>query len=438
MDAKLIAEEIFRACVRSVMPSALIARSLSLTGNKLILGDNVFDLDEIKNIYVIGAGKATALMAAEVEKILGDRITEGHISVKYGHGCDLKRIRITEAGHPVPDQNGYMATSGIAAIAEKAVAGDLVICLISGGGSALLPDVPEGSSDEDVNRTNEILVNSGADISEINIIRKHTSSIKGGQLARIAYPARLVTMVLSDVIGNPLDIIASGPTVPDTSYFSQALEILDKYDLISKVPQSILTFLEEGRRGLRPETPKPSDPVFRNSSTFLIGTNRIALEAGKVRALSYDFYSEIISDRLNGDVEEVAGYLVRTALDFKNDTSKNKPVCLLFGGESTVKMTGKGLGGRNQHLALLVSEMIRGLDGITFLSCGTDGSDGPTTAAGAIVDSFTIKNAEMKNIFPKEYIREFDSFHFFESAGGHIITGPTMTNVMDIMVVIIE
>jgi glycerate-2-kinase len=438
MDAKLVAEQIFRASVESVVPSALIPRFLLLAGHKLIIGDNVFNLDETKNIYVIGAGKATALMAAEVEKILGDRITEGHISVKYGHGCDLKRIRITEAGHPVPDQSGYMATSGISAIAEKAADGDLVICLISGGGSALLPDVPDGSSADDVNRANEILVNSGADISEINIIRKHISSVKGGQLARIAYPARLITMVLSDVIGDPLDIIASGPTVPDTSYFSQTFEILHKYDLISKVPQSILTCLEEGRRGLRPETPKPSDPVFRNSSTFLIGTNRIALEAGKKKALSYDLCTEIVSDRLQGNVEEVARHIVQTALDFKKDNRQKKPVCLLFGGESTVKMTGKGLGGRNQHLVLLVSEMIREQEGITFLSCGTDGSDGPTVAAGAIIDSFTTKNAEMKNIFPKEYLREFDSFHFFERAGGHIITGPTMTNVMDIMVVIVE
>lgn len=436
MDAKLIAEDIFRSCADSVMPSVLIPSQVSLIGNRLIINDMVVNLNETGNIYLIGAGKATALMAAEVEKILGDRITEGHITVKYGHSCPLKRITVTEAGHPVPDFNGYKATEEVLKIATKAEGGDIVLCLISGGGSALMPDVPEGSSSEDVSIMNEMLVNSGAGIDEINIVRKHISLVKGGQLARAAYPARIITLVLSDVVGDPLDVIASGPTVPDSSYFSQALDIIKKYDLVSRAPQSIITYLEEGRRGLRPETPKSSDPVFRNASTILIGTNRIALEAGRRKALSFDLNAIIVDDKLQGDTSLVAEYIIKTALRFKNDPSCEKPLCLLFGGEPTVKMTGKGLGGRNQHLALQVSELIREQNGITFLSAGTDGSDGPTLAAGAVVDTFTSKHAETINLNAKIFLKEFDSFHFFEKAGGHIITGPTMTNVMDIMIVI--
>lgn len=438
MNSKTKAEDIFRAGVESVLPSVLIPSNLILTGNKLIIGDNVVCLDEVKNIYVVGAGKASALMASEVESILGDRITSGHVSVKYGHSCKLKRISITEAGHPLPDVNGYYATEEIRAIAENADSEDLIICLISGGGSALLPDVPDGSSPEEVSRMNDLLVNSGADIGEINIVRKHISSIKGGQLARTAYPARLITLILSDVIGDSPDVIASGPTVPDTSYFNQAFDILAKYDLISQVPPSILTYLEEGRRGLRPETPKPSDPVFRNSSTLIIGTNRIALEACRRKASTNYLNSIIIDDKLHGDTSDIAQFIVKTALKFKDDQNFKKPACLLFGGEPTVKMTGKGLGGRNQHLALKVAELIRDFNGITFLSAGTDGSDGPTIAAGAVVDCFTSRNASTNNIYPEVFLSEFDSYHFFEKAGGHIITGATMTNVMDIMVVIIE
>jgi hydroxypyruvate reductase/glycerate 2-kinase len=285
---------------------------------------------------------------------------------------------------------------------------------------------------------NELLVNCGAGISEINAVRKHTSYVKGGQLARTVFPATLLNLVLSDVPGDPLDVIASGPTVPDPSTFNQALEVLRKYDLVQKIPENILQHLHKGINGLIPETPKSGDIVFSKTINLLIGTNKVALEAAVRKAFDYNINALIIDTKLQGDVSSVADYVVETAVRFRKDENEVKPVCLLFGGETTVKMTGKGKGGRNQHLALLVSLLLRDLPEMTFLSGGTDGNDGPTDAAGAIVDSDTYLQAISEKIIPEKYIEAFNSYNFFRKAGGHVITGPTMTNVMDVMVMIVR
>ena len=353
--------------------------------NSLLISDFSFNLDPVKNIYVIGAGKASALMAAEVERILGERITAGHIVVKYGHSCALKKIKVTEAGHPVPDSNGFRATRSILEIAAMADSTDLVICLLSGGGSALLADFPEGSTPEEMMIVNKLLVNCGASIKEINAVRKHLSVVKGGQLAREVYPATMVTLILSDVTGDPLDVIASGPTVPDPTTFKQAREIIAKYDLSASMPEGIISFLSEGAEGVRPETPKPDDPVFDKTFNFLIGNNKIALEAAGKKSIELGINAEIINDRLEGDISIVSEYIVGTALKYQSDINVPKPVCLLFGGEPTVQVTGSGKGGRNQHLALVCSALLRSHKGITMLSAGTDGNDGPTSAAGAVV-----------------------------------------------------
>lgn len=438
MNCRTIAEQIFLAGVESVLPERLITKEMALRDNCLVIGHLNFSLELIDNIYVIGAGKASAMMAVEVEKILGSRITEGHIVVKYGHSSKLKYIRVTEAGHPVPDSNGFKATMAIMEIAGMAKGNDLVVCVLSGGGSALLPDFPEGSSPEEMIKLNDLLINSGACIKEINAVRKHLSIVKGGQLARAVCPAILVSLILSDVPGDPLDVIASGPTAPDPTTYKQALDVLDKYDLTASVPVGILKYLKEGAAGKRPETPKPGDLIFEKSYNLLIGSNRLALEAAKQKASEFNINAVIIDDQLQGDTSSVAEYIVETSLKFKVDKNEMKPVCLLFGGETTVKMTGRGLGGRNQHLALLSAIMLENHQGITILSAGTDGTDGPTSAAGAVVDSDTVTGALSKNIDPAKYIRDFDSYHFFKKAGGQIITGPTMTNVMDIIVVIVE
>jgi glycerate 2-kinase len=377
-------------------------------------------------------------MAEEIEKILGNRITQGHIVVKYGYSCKLKYIKVTEAGHPVPDSNGFMATRAVMELAGKAGQDDLVICLISGGGSSLLTDFPEGSSPEEMVRINDLLVNSGASITEINAVRKHLSAVKGGQLARAVYPAELVSLILSDVPGDPIDVIASGPTTPDPTTFRQALTVLESFNLTGSVPAGILKYLSDGIAGIRPETPKPSDDIFKRTRNILVGNNSMALEAACKKALEYNINAVIIDDELQGDTSSVAGYIIDTSLSFQSDENEVKPVCLIFGGETTVKMTGKGLGGRNQHLALECSLLLQDHPGITVLAAGTDGNDGPTDAAGAVVDNATFPSAVAKKTDPLKYLNEFDSYHFFRKAGGHIITGPTMTNVMDIIVVIVE
>jgi glycerate 2-kinase len=438
MNYRTIAEQIFLAGVESVLPDRLITRAMSLDENILKIGSLSYNLETIENIYVIGAGKASGLMGLEVEKILGARITEGHIVVKYGYSCQLKYIDITEAGHPIPDSNGFKATTKILNLAGAANCNDLVICLISGGGSSLLSDIPEGCSAEDMIKVNDLLINCGASISEINAVRKHLSIVKGGQLARFVYPATLVNLILSDVPGDHLDVIASGPTVPDPTTYLQALTVLATFGLSRTIPRGVLTSLKEGVAGKRPETPKAGDLVFNNTYNILVGSNRVALEAARLKALDYNINAVIIEDQLQGDISSVAEYIVETSLKFKSDSDEVKPVCLLFGGESTVKMTGNGTGGRNQHLALLCALLLQNYPGITILTAGTDGTDGPTNVAGAVVDSDTIAGALSKNIDPQKHLTDFDSFHFFKKAGNQIITGPTKTNVMDIIVVIVE
>jgi len=437
-DYRSAAGAIFLAGVERVLPDRLISSSIKTENGVLKIQDLSFPNGSFKNIFVIGAGKASALMAAEVEKVLGDKITAGHVVVKYGHACPTRRVKITEAGHPVPDENGFLATKEIIDICRKAGEGDLILCLLSGGGSALLWDVPEGIDPEALIRLNELLVKSGADIREINAVRKHLSRVKGGQLASIAHPATLVSLLLSDVVGDPPDVIASGPTVPDPSTFNDALSVLLKYNLTDVVEAEITEHLLKGISGLVPETPKAGSKILEAVYTRLIGTNVVALRAASQKAETLGFESHIVDDRLTGDVLHVAGIVAGKALEFKRDRNKKKPVCLLFGGEPTIKVEKGGSGGRNQHLALLVSVMIRDVEGITILSAGTDGTDGPTRAAGAVVDGNTYSRAVGNGNDPEDYLRNFDSFSFFEKEGGHIITGPTMTNVMDIIVVLVD
>lgn len=437
MDMNSIAEQIFLAGVAGVLPDQLIRSQVKLNGNILSVAGNNYDLSSIKNIYVIGAGKASALMAKEIEFLLGARITKGHIVVKYGHGCDLKFITIIEAGHPLPDANGVAAAGQILEIARSADERDLVICLISGGASSLLADFPEGSDLNELQQVNELLVKSGAGIKEINTVRKHLSGIKGGQLARAIYPAKAVSLILSDVVGDPLDVIASGPTSYDNSTYADALAVIKAYELENKFPKTMMRHLQDGIAGWHPETPKAGDKVFENIKNLVIGSNNIALNAAADKAQALGFTTHIITDALEEDYTEVADFILTTIERFSND-HKEKPLCLLFGGEPTVKVTGNGLGGRNQHLALYCALKLQGAKGISLLCAGTDGNDGPTDAAGAIVDGTTAEKASSAGIDPQAYLNKADAYHFFEQMGGHILTGSTKTNVMDMMVVLIE
>jgi len=429
--------EIFLAGVESVKPDNLIKRYVSISKSILKIEKINFNLSELKNIYIVGAGKASAVMAQSLETILGPKITEGHIITKYHHSVPLKYIEITEAGHPIPDNNGIKGTEQILSIVNKSGKDDLVICLISGGGSALMINFVEGCSLEDVKEVNNILLKSGANITEINCIRKHLSKVKGGLLSKAAYPARVVSLILSDVIGDHLDVIASGPTAPDPTTFSDAIGIINKYNIKNEIPEVIYRILQDGVQKIRQETLKKSDKVLQRTSNLVIGNNILAQKTSKEKAESLGYESQIITNNLEGDVTDVADYIIKTATKIK-EKKNNSKTCLLFAGEPTVKVKGKGLGGRNQHLALIAAKLLKEIPGITFLSGGTDGSDGPTSATGAVVDSFTAKRASELNLDIEQYIRNFDSYNFFKQTGGLIITGPTQTNVMDLMVVLIN
>jgi len=436
MNNRQIALEIFLAGVESVKPDKLIHKSIAYSGQQLMMNNQIFDLSTVHNIYVIGAGKASALMAQSLESVLGSAITGGHIVTKYGHSVPLQYIGLREAGHPVPDENGLKGTERIISFAQKADKNDLVICLLSGGGSALLTDVPEGCTLADLASLNDLLLKSGADIWEINCVRKHLSKIKGGQLAKIASPAIIISLILSDVIGDPLDVIASGPTAPDESTFADAAAVLSRYRLTSEVAPAILKIINEGVQGKRPETLKEKDPVVNQINNFLIGNNKLALQAAKSKAENLGFYTQIETSTLSGNVEDIASMLVETAIRCR-DEHRGRKTCLLFGGEPTVKISGNGLGGRNQHLALLCAKLLHSQTGITILSGGTDGTDGPTDAAGAVVDNQTFSNGKKSNLDIDHYLQNCNSYHFFRQEGGLVTTGPTQTNVMDIIIVLI-
>ena len=437
MDHREIAIEIFLAGVESVKPDSLIKRFVSINQNKLQIEKIGFDLSTIKNIYVVGVGKASAAMAQAMESILKTRITSGHIITKYNHSVPLKFITITEAGHPVPDENGIKGTEQIMSIVNKAEIDDLVICLISGGGSALLADVPEGCTLADLKAVNSILLKTGANITEMNCISKHLSKVKGGLLAKAASPATVVSLILSDVIGDPLDVIASGPTTTDPTTFADAISIIRNYKIEKEIPEKIYRVLQEGFENRRQETLKESDEILLHTINLIIGNNSLALKTAKEKAESLGFESRVITNKLDGDVGDVARYIVENAVKAKKEISYKK-ICLLFAGEPTVKVKGNGLGGRNQHLALIIASLLKDLPGITFLAGGTDGSDGPTDATGAVVDSLTAGNSSNLHLDIEQYINNCDSYNYFKKTGGLIITGPTQTNVMDLMVALID
>jgi len=434
------ANEIFNHVLGTLDPEQLLKKKVSIRDSTLVVEEREYDLNNYENIYVVGGGKACAPMAKAMEDILGDKIDDGLIVVKYNHGLPLKKIETVEASHPIPDKNSVRGTSNILRLLSKTGENDLIICLISGGGSALLVQPHKEITLPGIQIATAKLLACGAAIDEINTVRKHLSSVKGGQIAKAVYPSTLITLILSDVVGDSMDIIASGPTVPDESTFEDAYKIIQKYSLEDKILNSVYSFLRNGKMGKVEETPKNGDKIFDNTQNVIVGSNKIALDAAEEKAKDLGYNTIVLSSLVEGESREAAKFLAAIAKEVsRTGTPVPKPACIIAGGETTVTIKGKGKGGRNQEFALSAAIEIEGCEGVVILSAGTDGTDGPTDATGAIVDYNTCKDAREKfHQKPEEFLNNNDSYNFFKKTGEHIVTGPTMTNVMDIMISLVD
>jgi len=424
---------ILRFAIKACDPVYAIKRHFQLKSERLWGDGFSYDSESIQRISVIGAGKASARMASALEEILGKKISSGIVITKKGYQIPLKRIELAEAGHPLPDRFGWQATRKIVKLLSQSTRDDLIIFLLSGGGSALLVSPVYGISLRDKIKLTDQLLRCGANIKEINAIRKHISQVKGGRLAQLAQPSSVLTLILSDVIGDRLDSIASGPTAPDKTTFADCLKIIQKYKLINKIPKSIYLHLKEGAEGKIEETPKPGDPIFKRVKNVIVGSNPVALQAAKKKAEALGYNTLVLPRSVAGDTTRAALRHVNLVKRIKHKKEPiSPPACVISGGETTVKIKGKGLGGRNQEFALVGAMGIDSMRNVVLLSAGTDGTDGPTDAAGAICDGDTIKRALGRGLDPKRYLADNDSYHFFQNLGDLIITGPTHTNVMDI------
>ncbi|MCD6580740.1 MAG: glycerate kinase [Desulfuromusa sp.] len=432
------AVDIFQAGLQAVAPGAAIKKFCQLDNEVLSVDGQSYDLNQFNEIFVLGAGKAGASMAKAIEEIIGDRITAGLITVKYDHLEKLNKIKIREAGHPVPDQNGLDGAQAIYQLAASADDKTLVICLISGGGSALLPLPVAGVTLEDKQETTRALLACGATIHEINAIRKHLSVIKGGGLAKAVYPATLITLILSDVIGDDLDSIASGPCVPDSKTFVDCRAIFTKYSIMNEIPPSVLSHIESGIAGNVAETPKTGQNFFKKTQNVIVASNFNALLKAKEKADELGYNTLLLSSMLEGETRDVAANHIAIAREVQlHGYPLQQPACLLSGGETTVRIQGTGKGGRSQEFTLAAAIKMAGMDNVTVLCAGTDGSDGPTDAAGALADETTLKRAQAISLNPQKYLDNNDSYHFFDKLDDLYKIGPTNTNVMDLRIVLV-
>ena len=381
-------------------------------------------------IFLLGAGKASGAMAAAAEEVAGDRVAGGFVVVKDGYGGHLRRVEIAEAGHPVPDARGLAASARLLEVARSAGEGDLVLFLVSGGGSALtLAPAPPITLAEKQEVT-RLLLASGAAIGELNAVRKHLSAFKGGQLARAAAPAAVLTLALSDVIGDPLDVIASGPTAPDPTTFADALEVLARRGLSGRVPPSVARRLEAGRAGEIQETPKPGDPLFERVANVVIGNNALVTDAAAATARRLGYRTDLATRELQGEARDVAREFVARARRLP------PPACLIAGGETTVTVRGPGKGGRCQEFALAAALALEPTDRITILAAGTDGTDGPTDATGAIVDAGSIARGSAAGADARRALADNDAYRFLRASDDLLVSGPTRTNLLDLYVAV--
>jgi glycerate 2-kinase len=432
--------EILQAALAAVDPFAAVTRSLQRSGDRLAAAGVTYDLAAVRRVLVLGAGKAGAPMAQAVEQVLGERIDDGLVVVKDGHGGATHKVRIVEAAHPVPNAAGLAAGQELMALAAATTADDLAIVLLSGGGSALLEALPASLTIESLQAATTALLRSGAPIQAINALRKHLSLLKGGQLARLLYPAQVLTLVLSDVVGSPPDVIASGPTTPDRSTWQDVAAVVAQYDLWEALPAEVAGYVRRGIGGEWGETPKPGDPLFARCQTVIVGDNRTAALAAARTAQRLGWQTLLLTTALEGEAAAAARFVAAIAREIRTfDSPVAAPACVLLGGETTVTLRGEiGEGGRNQELALAAAVALDGMPGVTLASLATDGSDGPTAAAGGLVDGATLARGRALGLDAGEALRRHDALPYLRATGDLLVTGPTRTNVNDLIVLLVE
>jgi hydroxypyruvate reductase len=421
---------IWRAALAAGDVDGLLRRALAVEDGALRAGDGRLDLPEGGRVLVLGAGKAAAAMARSTEALLGDRVAGGFVVVKDGYTAPTRRVEVGQAGHPVPDARGEAAAARLLDLARDAGARDLVVVLVSGGASALTPAPAPPVTLAEKQAVTRLLLGAGATINELNAVRKHLSRLKGGQLARAAAPARVLTLVLSDVIGDPLDVIGSGPTAPDPTTFAGALGVLDARGLLGRVPPSVRVRLEAGRRGEVPETPKPGDPLFERVTSVVIGNNALVVRAAAEAAERLGYTPHVLTRELQGEAREVGPALLERA------RSLAPPACLIAAGETTVTVRGAGRGGRCQEAALAAALALRPGERLVVLAAGTDGTDGPTDAAGGLTDAGTAARAAAAGLAPARALDDNDSWALLQGTGDLLVTGPTNTNLLDLYLVL--
>ncbi|HEX8393125.1 MAG TPA: glycerate kinase [Longimicrobium sp.] len=435
-ERRAAALRILDAALRAADPRAAVLRALAIDGTRLRVADQEeIDLKVVDRVLLVGAGKAAVGMARGALEVFGGWIAEGSLTTRHGGGADLPGIEVWEAAHPVPDTGGLAGAADALRLARAAGPRDLVLCLLSGGASALWPAPVAGVSLSDLQRVTERLVRCGAPIAEINCVRKHLSRIAGGRLAQAAAPARIVTLAISDVVGGALDAIGSGPTVPDPTTYEDALEVLDRWEV--DAPASVLAHLRRGDAGQIADTPDDFDPAFARASAYVIASNADALRAAADEAARLGWDARVVADDVEGDARSVGEQVARLGLETRAERSP-RPIALLLGGETTVAVKGGGRGGRNQELALGAALELSGESGILVASAATDGVDGPTDAAGGFADGGTVARGEAAGLDADDALRRNDAYPFLRAAGDLIVTGPTGTNVNDIIVVLVD
>jgi hydroxypyruvate reductase len=433
-----LAARLMAAALDAVDPAEAVRRWLRREGDTLVVADRRYHLRDYDRVLLVGAGKAAAPMAAAVEQVVGGQLLAGAVNVKRGHLAPTRVTRVHEAGHPLPDRDGVEGTRRIAQLLADVTERDLVFAVISGGGSALLTLPYDPIRLEDLQRVTELLLRGGATINQLNVVRKHLDRVKGGGLARLAEPASMVALLLSDVVGNPLDVIASGPTVPDSSAFADAWDVIQRFQLADRVPSAVAERLRAGLSGEVPDTPKPGDPALARVQNVVVASNELAALAARAEAERLGLHASLLSTYVEGEAREVGRVVGALA---REERAAGRPLplpaCLILGGETTVTVRGHGRGGRNQELALGAASAIDGLDDVLVACLATDGTDGPTDAAGAAVDGTSLARAREMGLDPRRALDDNDAYPLLERLGDLLATGPTNTNVNDLTFVLV-